>query len=240
MKKLLFLFFIISEVSAQEPYDYLEIIVQNGDSWVNIKPEPTDFRVENSLNQRVIKTINFETFLKIKPGITNPEGFCLMAELKDWRRASSVLCQSRLPEGISEKYVAQLAKHLSVYLFGDSLVNLEREKFIRLWISLSRAVIATSNHYEASNSTLKEQSKQAALIGELVWSLMIKSWEVEDIEVFSLHKPNDFSVNLLLDAGTNIMTKIIILPEVYYRKQKFCYDLVNKTSKDLKSFGVVK
>jgi hypothetical protein len=239
MKKLILLFWVLlaNQALAQESYNYLEIVVENGDSWINIRLHP--LKTEASIFEKnLIKTVSFEDFINTQPEITQPEGFYLTMELDDWNKASSILNQACLPNGIRKQYITELATSLSYSLFGDSLTNLKREQFIYLWISLSRAVVSTNNHYAPNTLDLNSKLKQSALISELVWNLMCKSWTVADVRVFVLSKPNGLSTTLLIDAGGNVMTKIIISPEIYYRKSHFSYDLVNKSSRDLKNFGV--
>jgi hypothetical protein len=239
MKKIIFIFLAFSafEVFAQEPYNYLEIKVENGDSWVNIRSIP--LVLDSSIfERRLIKNVSFQEFLDAKPDITQPEGLYLTMELENWREASEILNRPHLPKGVSNKYISEMVYALSDFSLVDSVIDFDRDKFIYLWISLTRAVISRNNHHSSKTLDFKHQSKEIALAAELIWNLMPKSWTVADVNVFSLHNPNGQSVNLLIDAGGNIMTKIVVYPEYLYRHRHFSYDLVNKSSRDLKYFGV--
>ncbi|MFZ2310879.1 MAG: hypothetical protein WAW11_05040 [Patescibacteria group bacterium] len=230
MKAFVLVFWVLigSNVLSQEPYRYLEVAVDNGAAWVRIRPEP--IADKTWLENDCIKTVSFRQFVAAEPVITQPEGFYLVEELERWGRVSKNLHQNSFLNQASAESVRILAIHLSRQLFGEEICNLQRDKFFMLWLSLTRAVIKTNNRGMCLDS--KDKAIQVALTGEWVWNVIIRSWTVQDVKVFALHSPNIYSVNLIVDAGANIMTKVMIYPELNYEK-KFSYDLVDKSSKNL-------
>lgn len=238
MKTLMLLFWVLigSSILAQEPYRYLEVVVDKGIAWVRIRPEP--IKDKTWLEDDCIKTVSFRQFASAEPVITQPEGFYLVEELERWCQVSKNLHQNYFLNQVPAKSVRILANRLSRQLFGEELYNLQRDKFFMLWLSLTRVVMKTNNHGMYLDS--KDKATQVALTGEWVWKVIARSWTVQDVQVFALHNPNASSVNLLVDAGANIMTKVMIYPELNYDK-KFSYDLVDKSSKDLiKKFVALK
>jgi hypothetical protein len=236
-KRLVFvlLLLIVLATSAQD-YDYLQVIVSNGETFVNLRARPKSLGY--TLNNNVIKTTSWQNFLEIEPGITRPGGFFLCQELNHWERNSDDLQRISLYRIANGRQLKKLATDASFCLFADSLRNLERDKFIMFWISLTRSIVTHGRHGAKFN--FLQESQRLALTGKLIWDLLPKSSAVEDIYVYPLSDASGTWVNLLVDAGNNVMTKIILFPELYYGKKEFSYDLVNKSSKDLKKFAVYK
>jgi hypothetical protein len=232
MKAFMLLFWVLigSNILAQEPYRYLKVEVTKGVAWVKILPEPVADKTW--LEDDCIKTIGFKHFVAIEPEITQPEGFYLVEELEDWCLVSSRLHQNSFFNHVSAKAVHSLAENLSSQLFGECLCNLPRDKYFELWLSLTRAVVKTNSRGMYLDAA--DKATQVALTGEWVWRVITRSWTVQDVGVYALHQPNKMSVNLLVDAGSNVMTKIMIYPELQYKKC-FSYDLVDKSSRDLKN-----
>ncbi|MFA6514445.1 MAG: hypothetical protein WCT50_04145 [Patescibacteria group bacterium] len=237
MKKIFFLFLFVPFVAfTQEPYDYLAIVTDHGQELARIKSKPDTYKA-NFLERNLIKTVSYQQFLEAEPSITRPEGYFLVMELENFRQSSDTTRYFGLLGKEDKESIVKLANDLSCCLFNEELSSLKRDKFIMLWISLSRMIVKNNN--QDKKIDWKKQSEEIALIGELVWSFLPKSWEVEDIRVFSLRDYN-ISANLLIDAGGNIMTKIILFPELQYERKNFSYNLVEKSSKDLKHFGISK
>jgi hypothetical protein len=238
MKKMLvFAFLSLALVLNAQDYDYLQVLVANGEKSVSLRVKPKSLG-SNFLERSVIETVNFQDFLNVEPGITRPEGFFLCQELSSWEKKNDYFQASEILEQARCAYVQKLARGASSCLFADSLKNLERDKFIMLWLSLTRHTV--KHNYHGRNLDFLEESRRLALTGKAIWDLLPKSWAVEDIYVYPLGDASGLWVNLLVDAGTNHMTKIVLFPELYYGKEKFSYDLVNKSSKDLKRFAVYK
>jgi len=237
MKTIMLLFWVLVGMSvfSQEPYRYLEVVIDHGDAWIKIHPKPITDR--SWLEDDCIKTVSFRQFMAAEPTITQPEGFYLVEELEAFRKVAKNLGQPSLLNQVSAKSITTLDNYLSRELFGQGLYNLERDKFFLLWLSLTRVVVKSNSHNMYLDT--KDKATQAALTGEWVWNLMVKSWTVQDVRVFVLNNPQGLAVNLLVDAGANIMTKIMVCPELSYKKQ-FSYDLVEKSSKDLKKFALCK
>ena len=232
MKAFMLLFWVLigsNIILAQESYRYLKVEVTKGAAWVKILPEPVADKTW--LEDDCIKTIGFKHFVAIEPEITQPEGFYLVEELEDWCRVSGKLHQNSFLNHVSAKAVHSLAENLSSQLFGECLCNLPRDKYFELWLSLTRAVVKTNSRGMYLDKA--DKATQVALTGEWVWKVITRSWTVQDVGVYALHQPNKMSANLLVDAGSNVMTKIMIYPELQYKK-RFSYDLVDKSSRDLK------
>jgi hypothetical protein len=239
MKKMIFLFLFIPFLAlAQGSYDYLAIVTDNGQKLARIKATQSSYK-NNFLEVNRIKTVDYQELLEAEPSITKPESYFLVMELESFRHSSGTIRYSGLLGKEDGESITRLANDLSCCLFNQELCSLERDKFIMLWISLSRTIVKNHNQLNGETIDWKKESEQIALTGELVWSLLPKSWTVEDIRVFSLHDCN-ISANLLIDAGENIMTKIILFPELQYERKNFSYDLVEKSSRDLKHFGICK
>lgn len=238
MKKMLVsaFLFIALVVNAQD-YDYLQVLVVGGEKSVSLRVKPKSLG-SSFLEKSVIKTISFEDFLEIEPAITRPEGFFLCQELSNWERKNDYFQASEILETSRRRHAQRLASGAATCLFSDSLKNLERDKFIMLWVSLTRHTI--KHNYHGRNFNFLEESRRLALIGKAIWDLLPKSWAVEDIYVYPLGDSSGLWVNLLVDAGTNNLTKVILFPELYYGKENFSYSLVNKSSKDLKKFAIYK
>jgi hypothetical protein len=237
MKTFMLLFWVLigGSLLAQEPYRYLEVVIEKDVAWVKILPEPKADKTW--LENNSIKAVNFNRFVAVEPTITQPEGFFLCAELDDFKQVSKNLGRPSFLNSVSSEAVSALAKNLARQLFGCSLDNLERDRYFMLWLSLTRAVMKTNNRGMYLDK--KDKATQVALTGEWVWNLIDRSWTVQDVRVFSCHNPDAFSTNILVDSGGNIMTKIMICPELHYKK-RFSYDLVDKSSKGLKNFACVK
>jgi hypothetical protein len=211
-------------------------MVANGETFINLRARPKSLGY--TLKNSVIKTISWRSFLEVEPAITRPEGFFLCQELNHWERNSDDLQRISLSRIAHSRQFKKLAANASFCLFADSLKNLERDKFIMFWVSLTRSVVKYSSHESRLN--FPQESQDLALTGKLIWDLLPKSPAVEDIYVYPLGDASGLWANLLVDAGNNIMTKVILFPELYYGKKEFSYDLVNKSSKDLKKFAVYK
>ncbi|QQG52777.1 MAG: hypothetical protein HY931_00900 [Candidatus Falkowbacteria bacterium] len=231
-----FLIFAVVIISAQENYDYLKITLVDGKQCLNIRVKALSLGT-NFLENNPVRTVTFQKFMDSEPAITQPEGFFLCEELDDWRKKTDRQYPLTLAEQRAAQQAARLAEGAAVCLFGDSLKDLRRDQFLMLWVSLSRKAVKNSRRDLQENSV--KESWFIAQTGELVWNLMPKSWTVEDTRAFALYRPNDLAVTLLVDPGANIMTKIILFPELKYR-QKFSYDLVDKSSKDLKDYAIYK
>jgi hypothetical protein len=242
MKKVMFVFLlllIVFSIFAQDShdkYDYLKITRAKGKDCLNIRVKALSLGT-NFLEKNPVETVNFQKFMDSEPAITQPEGFFLCEELDDWRKKTNHEYPLTLTEKRAAQWAANLAEDVAVCLFSDSLKDLRRDQFIMLWVSLTRKAIKVRN-CDLQNDFVKK-SCFIAQTGELVWNLMPKSWTVEDVRVFTLSASDDLAVNLLVDPGANIMTKIILFPEVKYHK-RFSYDLVNKSSKDLKNYAIYK
>jgi hypothetical protein len=236
-KRLVFVLLLIIVLAANaQDYDYLQVVVANGETFVNLRAKPKSLGY--TLNSNAIKTISWQNFLEMEPGVTRPGGFFLCQELNHWERNSDDLQRINLYRIANSRQFKKLAGEASFCLFADSLRDLERDKFIMFWISLTRNIVKHQSH--GSKFNFPQESQRLALTGKLIWDLLPKSWAVEDIYVYPLGDASGLWVNLLVDAGNNTMTKIILFPELYYGKEKFSYDLVNKLSKDLKNFAVYK
>lgn len=229
--------FLVAAVFAQEDYDYLKITTVAGRQYVSIRARALTLGT-NFLEKQPVTTVTLQKFMDTEPTITRPEGFFLCEDFNDWRKKSDHEFPLSLSQKRSAQQAANLAPGAAVCLFGDSLKDLRRDQFIMLWISLTRK--AVKNSHLDLRPDFEQKSWKLAQIGELVWALMPKSWTVEDVRVFPLAAPDAPAVNLLVDAGANIMTKIIIFPEIQYHKKDFSYDLVNKSSRDLKDYAVFK
>ncbi|MFA6417246.1 MAG: hypothetical protein WCW61_03585 [Patescibacteria group bacterium] len=242
MKKVMFVFLLLLIVfsifaqDSQNKYDYLKITQVNGKDCLNIRAKALSLGT-NFLEKNPVKTVNFQKFMDSEPTITQPEGFFLCEELDDWQRKANHEHPLTLTEKRAAQRVAHLAEGVAVCLFGDSLKDLRRDQFIMLWVSLTRK--AVKNRHRDLQSNFVKESWFIAQTGELVWNLMPKSWTVEDTRAFALYRPDNLAVNLLVDPGANIMTKMILFPEIKYHK-RFSYDLVNKSSKDLKKYAIYK
>lgn len=235
-KNLVFvLLLFVLAVNAQD-YDYLQVILVDGETFVNLRAKPKSLGY--TLNNNAIKTTSWQNFLEMEPGITRPGGFFLCQELNHWERNSDDLQRISLYRIANSHQLRKLATDASFCLFADSLRNLERDKFIMFWISLTRNIVKHNSH--GSKFNFPQESQRLALTGKLIWDLLPKSWAVEDIYVYPLGDASGLWVNLLIDAGNNTITKIVLFPELYYGKKEFSYDLVNKSSKDLKKFAVYK
>lgn len=221
---------------SQNKYDYLKITQINGKDCLNIRAKALSLGT-NFFEKNPVETVNFKKFMDSEPTITQSEGFFFCKELDDWQRKADHEYPLTLTEKRAAQRVVHLAEGVSVYLFGDSLKDLRRDQFIMLWVSLTRK--AVKNRHRDLQSDFVKESWFIAQTGELVWNLMPKSWTVEDIRVFALYRPDNLAVNLLVDPGANIMTKIILFPEIKYHKI-FSYDLINKSSKDLKKYAIYK
>lgn len=242
MKKIFFVFlllliaFSISAQNSQHKYNYLKITQVNGKDCLNIRAKALSLGT-NFLEDNLVETVTFQKFMDSEPAITQPEGFFLCDELDDWRKNPNHDYPLTIMEKRAAQHAAHLAEGVAVCLFGDSLKDLRRDQFIMLWVSLTRKAVK-NRHHDLQNNFVKE-SWFIAQTGELVWNLMPKSWTVEDARVFALSRPDDLAVNLLVDPGANIMTKVILFPEIKYHK-RFSYDLINKSSKDLKNYAICK
>lgn len=238
MKTIMLLFWVLVGMSvfSQEPYRYLKVVIDKGQAWVEIRPEPVANKTW--LEDDCIKTVNFHQFIVAEPTITQPEGFFLVEELDHWQKTSENFAGEHFLNQVPAKSISTLANNLAQELFGERLCNLPRDKFFLLWLSLTRSVVRTNGH----RMHLDDRSKvsQSALTGVWVWNIMTKSWTVQDVRVFVLRDAKGLAVNLLVDAGANIMTKLLICPELYYTRHDFSYDLVTKSSKDLKNFVTCK
>lgn len=232
-----FLVFAVVVISAQEDYDYLKITTIDGRQYVNIRARALTLGT-NFLEKNPVSTVSFQKFMDSEPTITRPEGFFLCEELDDWRKKADHEQPLTFLEKKNARRAAQLAAGAAVCLFGDSLKDLRRDQFIMLWVSLSRKAVK-SNRRDL-RTDFNAESWRVAQIGAMVWDLMPKSWTVEDVRVFALYRPDGLAVNLLVDAGANIMTKMILFPEIRYHKKNFCYDLIDKSSRDLKNYAIYK
>lgn len=235
MKTMLLLFWVLIEgtVMAQEPYRYLVPLIKDGVAWVQISPEPMTDKMW--LEDDVIKTVNFRQFITASPAITQPEGFYLIEELDAWKKSAN---SPELLNKVQVQAVTDLAEKVSGQVFGECLADLERDKYFLLWLSVTRAVV--ESNYRHLHLAEQDKVLQTSLTSEWVWDILIKSWTVSDVRVFYLQDENGQAINLLVDAGANIMTKLTICPELYYKKKDFSYDLVTKSSKDLKHFVTCK
>ena len=229
---LLFWVLIGGNILAQEPYRYLEVVIEKGCSLVKIRPEPVANK--SWLENNCIKTVNFRQFITAEPTITQPEGFFLVQELNEWQKNSKKFTEQDFLNNVPSKSIKTLADNLANRLFGERLCNLDRDKFFLLWLNITRSVFKSNN--QGTYLDDKDRIIQSSLTGVWVWNLIDKSWVVQDVSIFSLHDSNGQSVTLLIDAGANIMTKIMICPELYYKRKDFSYDLVNKSSQEFKNF----
>ena len=105
-----------------------------------------------------------------------------------------------------------------------------------LWLKVTRALFFHYNFEAPLN--FQQRSRDAAILGEMVWELMPKNLSVCDVQIFSLHNPKWMSVNLLLDCGGNIMTKLTVIPDLYF-KENFSQSMLEKSSKALRKFGTI-
>ena len=222
---------------AQGPYYYLEIVVENGDSWVNIRSLPLNEQSDEMSGHEGIKTISFMKFLKTKQSITKSEGFLLAMELQNWQKISQPLYQRSYLKNINEDLVDKMAEICSLSLFGKKTELLNRQELLMLWLCVSRVFVF--HDFNKVPLDFKLQSKEISLVAEFVWTAMPKNSSVSDIRIFSLHDPESFSVSLLVDSSDNIMTKVMVCPEIYY-KDIYSLELINKSSKELKSFGALR
>jgi hypothetical protein len=233
MKSLLVSFVVLCSflnVFAQkEQYRYLKIQDEEGDAWISVCERPCD----SDYTGETIKTLSFQKFAEAKVGLTKSEGFELAFELEHWRDLSPLsgsLCNIQIKEDVLRKVISVFANHL----YHKKPEDLNRQETLFLWLKVTRALFFHYNREAPLN--FQQRSRDAAILGEMVWELMPENLSVCDVKVFSLHNPKWMSVNLLLDCGGNIMTKVTVIPDLYF-KENFSLAMLEKSSKNLKKFG---
>lgn len=229
MKALLFILLLNSfphEAQSGSHNRYLKVVYEKDEAWVNICREGNK-----------VKVVSLNDFMKAEPVITNSEGYELASELGRWSDSMRVF--SRLDnKQIREEVLNSMLNIFSRHYYRKEPEQLSRKECLSLWVEVSRAIFC--HHFRDLPLKFCEQSKEAALIGEMMWPLIWRRNSLlEDIMIFSIHKPGGFSVNLLLDKSGNIMTKVIIVSDIYYREE-FSLSLLNKNSKALKAFATAK
>lgn len=228
MKTLLFILFLnyFPHDVQQAPNSYLKVVHEEKGDWINICKEGNK-----------VQTVSFNCFLKAEPAITNPEGFDLAFELASWSDSMRVF--SRLGNRqLKEEVLNSMINIFSQHSYRKKPEDLTREEALVLWVDITRKIFF--HHFRDVRMGFCERSKEAALLGEMIWPIFLqRNALLEDIRIFSIHAPDSFSVNILVDMSGNIMSKLTLIPDLYYQEE-FSLSLINKNSKALKSFAVTK
>lgn len=242
MKKILsvVVFFLAISLSAQESYHYLKVVDGSNKSYVNlrVRPERNDAIEEiETTGPEAIRTLCFHKFLKAEPTITKKEGFLLAMELNSWQKFSSPDYKLNYLTNLQEEVIYKLGELFSLNYFKKNSEVLNREESVLLWLFVTRIVVANGD--KKLPADIIGRTQEIALVGEFVWCSLYKSADASDIWVYSLHNPNQYSANLILDASGNLLTKIMVCPELLYGKEGNLdlLDLVERSSRELKDFA---
>lgn len=234
-----FVLLLALSLSAQDSYCYLRVV--DGDkSYVNlrVRPEREDARERiETTGCEAIRTVSFNKFLKAELTITKKEGFLLAMELNSWQKFSASDYKLNYLTNLQEEVIYKLGELFSLNYFKRNSEVLNREESILLWLYVTRIVVAHGS--KKLPIDIVSRTQEITQVGELVWRSLYRSSDVSDIWIYSLHNPNQYSVNLLVDASGNLITKIMVCPELLYGKEGTLdlLELVERSSKELKSFA---
>lgn len=235
-----FVLHMVLSLSAQESYDYLKVVDEKGKSYVNLRVRPERngaIKEIETTGCEAIRTLCFQKFLKAEPGITKKEGFLLAMELNSWQKFSASEYKLKYLTNLQEDIIWEIGEKFSLNYFNKRSEILNREESVLLWLFVTRIVVAHGD--KKLPTDIISRTQEIALVGEFVWRSLYKSSGVSDIWVYSLHNPDKYSANLLVDASGNLLTKIMVCPELLYGKEGNLdlLDLVERSSKELKDFA---
>ena len=242
MKSILCVFVLLLalSLSAQDSYYYLRVVEGSDKSFVNlrVRPERSDAIEEiETTGCEAIRTISFNKFLRAEPVVTKKEGFLLAMELNSFKKLSASEYKLNYLTNLQEDIIFRIGEEFSLNYFNKRSEILNRDESILLWLFVTRIVVANGD--KKLPTDIISRTQEIALVGEFVWRSLYKSSAVSDIWVYSLHNPNQYSANLILDASGNLITKIMVCPELLYGKEGNLdlLDLVERSSREFKDFA---